>query len=177
MLTIVPTPRQSERAASMAREMGQIRNSITKGSGNFAGFVAEVIVGELLNAQFCSTKDYDLVYNGCTIDVKCKRTAAEPKEHYMNSIAATSTHQDCDYYVFTRWQKYAKVLYILGCISREEYFEKAAFYKKGEREGDNGFVVRADCYSLPISELYPLTMLPGYGSIEEHQATGVADDV
>jgi hypothetical protein len=163
-MIIVPTEKQIDEAKRRAAAMGAIRNSITEGAGNMAGFIGEIIVGEYLGAEFKSTKDYDIVYNNYTVDVKTKVTTAPPLPHYMCSIAATSTHQECDWYVFCRWHKYKKVLYVLGCMPREEFFEHAEFFSKGDKEGDNGFTVRADCYSLPISKLYSL----------EHLTSGVS---
>jgi len=156
--TIIPTDEQKEKACELAKEMGHIRNSITKGQGNFAGFIAEIIVADLLNAKRAPTKDYDLILNdGRTVDVKTKRTTVIPKPYYDCSIAATSTHQGCDLYVFTRYME-GGVLYILGDCSKEDYFNRARFLKRGEKDGDNGFIVKADCYNLPISELTNLVV-------------------
>jgi hypothetical protein len=156
--TIIPTDEQKEKACELSKEMGHIRNSITKGQGNFAGFIAEIIVADLLNAERSPTKDYDLILNdGRTVDVKTKRTTVIPKPYYDCSIAATSTHQGCDLYVFTRYME-GGALYILGDCSKEDYFNRARFLKRGEKDGDNGFIVKADCYNLPISELTNLVV-------------------
>jgi hypothetical protein len=44
-------------------------------------------------------------------------------------------------------------------MTREEYFDTARFLKKGEKDGDNGFVVKADCYNVPIKDLYDISLL------------------
>jgi len=63
------------KAREQAVEMGKLHNSITKGQGNIAGFIGEIITAELLNATQQNTYDYDLVLtNGETVDVKTKRT-------------------------------------------------------------------------------------------------------
>ena len=133
--------------------MGAIKNSITKGEGNAAGFLAEIVVASLLDAEMKSTKNYDLVLkNGDTVDVKTKRTKVPPKDYYECSIAETSLHQDCDYYVFTRCLPDGTI-YILGDCSKSDYFERAKFLKQGEPDGDNGFIVKANCFNLPIKDL------------------------
>ena len=158
MQTIIPTDKQKDKARELAKEMGHIRNSITKGKGNFAGFLAEVVVAELLGVTRSPTKDYDLTLNdGRTVDVKTKRTTVVPKPYYDCSIAATSTHQGCDLYIFTRYME-GGALYVLGDCSKEDYFKRARFLKKGDKDGDNGFVVKADCYNLPIAELTNLVV-------------------
>ena len=153
MRTIIPTDEQKKLAHKLAKQMGSIRNSITRGEGNAAGFLGEIVVSDLLGIDREATKDYDMVMSdGRTIDVKTKRTTVIPKKYYDCSIASTSTHQNCDYYVFTRCMKDGTI-YILGDCGKDDYFNRARFLKKGEQDGDNGYVVRADCYNLPISEL------------------------
>jgi hypothetical protein len=156
--TIIPTKKQKDKARELAKEMGHIRNSITKGEGNFAGFLAEVVVADMLGVKRSPTKDYDLTLDdGRTVDVKTKRTTVAPKPYYDCSIAATSTHQDCDMYIFTRYIE-GGALYVLGDCSKDDYFNRARLLKRGDKDGDNGFVVRADCYNLPISELTNLVV-------------------
>lgn len=43
--------------------------------------------------------------------------------------------------------------WILGLKNKNDYFNEARFLKKGKKYGDNGFVVKADCYNLQISQL------------------------
>jgi hypothetical protein len=156
--TIIPTKKQKDKARELAKEMGHIRNSITKGEGNFAGFLAEVVVADMLGVKRSPTKDYDLTLDdGRTVDVKTKRTTVAPKPYYDCSIAATSTHQDCDMYIFTRYIE-GGALYVLGDCSKDDYFNRARLLKRGDKDGDNGFVVKADCYNLPISELTNLVV-------------------
>jgi len=160
MQAVIPTDKQKDKARELAKEMGHIRNSITKGEGNFAGFLAEIVVADLLGVERSPTKDYDLTLNdGRTVDVKTKRTNFDvvPKPYYDCSIAATSTHQGCDLYIFTRHME-GGLLYVLGDCSKEDYFNRARFLKKGDKDGDNGFVVKADCYNLPIAELTHLVV-------------------
>lgn len=153
MKIIKPTEDQKSLAHKKANKMGSIKNSITQGKGNAAGFLAELVVAELLNADIKSTKDYDIVTkDGKTIDVKTKRTKVPPRDYYECSIAETSLHQVCDYYVFTRCLPDGTI-YILGDCEQEDYFSRARKLIKGEADGDNGYVVKANCFNLPISEL------------------------
>lgn len=132
--------------------MGAIRNSIRRGGGNAVGFLAEIMLADYLRASREPCKDYDLVWDGKRIDVKTKETTVPPREYYDNSVAATSTHQECDGYIFCRYIRQGS-LYVLGYKSKEDYFKEARFLKKGDSDGDNGYIVRADCYNLTIAEL------------------------
>jgi hypothetical protein len=50
-----------------------------------------------------------------------------------------------------------KTAWYLGSISKEEFFKKAVFRKKGEFDPDSPptrkFYFTADCYNVPASEL------------------------
>jgi len=142
------------RARDMAEAMGKIRNSITAGQGNIAGFIGELIVKELLGAEHQSTKDYDLVLsNGETVDVKTKRTSVAPLAHYDCSVAKLSLHQQCDHYAFCRVKNDYTTCWFFGLIPHDRYFEIARFLKKGEVDPANNFTVKSDCYNVAISEI------------------------
>lgn len=142
-----------DKAKSKSNQMGQLRNSITKGAGNIHGFLGEIITAQELKAEENNTYDYDIKLNGLTIDVKTKRVNTPPKNFYECSIAALNTKQKCDFYVFTRILKTMESGWILGYLSKEDYFKKATFLKKGMIDPSNGWTVSTDCYNLPISEL------------------------
>lgn len=141
-------------AAEMALDMGAIRNSITRGQGNLSGFLGESIILRHLGGVYSPCKDYDIISeSGMKIDVKTKRTSAEPLEYYQCSVASTSLHQKCDAYAFVRVMNDMTRGWVLGLITRDEFFSNAVFYKKGEKEGDNGFTVKQDCYSMTIKDI------------------------
>ena len=82
-----------------------------------------------------------------------------PKNYYDCSVAAFNTKQKCSHYIFTRILNDLSKGWVLGWMSKEDYFTKARFLKKGEQDGDNGFIVKADCYNLPIDKLHPIEIL------------------
>ena len=141
------------KAKAKASEMGTLRNSITKGAGNIHGFLGEIITAQELKAEESNTYDYDIKLNGSTIDVKTKRVNTSPKSFYECSIAALNTKQKCDFYVFTRILKNMESGWILGYLSKEDYFKKATLLKKGMVDPSNGWTVRTNCYNLPILDL------------------------
>ena len=162
MIEVTITENIVEKAQRKARSMGRINNSITKGAGNLAGFIGEEVVNLFVGGKINNTYDYDIVKGDVKIDVKTKRCTSPPKAHYDCSIAALSTHQKCDKYIFVRveWHKNKpdewKRAWILGEISKKEYFKKARWLKKGDIDKSNNFVVKADCHNLKISDLNPL---------------------
>lgn len=142
------------KARDKASEMGQLNNSILRGGGNVAGFLGEVIAAEVLNGMENNTYNYDMILDdGKTVDVKTKQTSVKPKPHYGCTVSKASAKQQCDYYAFVRVKNDFTVGWFLGMMEKDAFLEKAKFWKKGELDTDNNYVVRADCYTLSIAEL------------------------
>ena len=154
MIEIKPSLDSINEAKSMANEMGKLRNSITKGDGNIAGFLGEIMMRKYFNAEQSNTYDYDLTLpDGMTVDVKTKRTSVKPKEHYDCSIAALNTKQRCDYYAFVRVLNDYSRGWFLGLIPKEDYFKSSLLMRKGDIDPDNNFTVKTDCYNMSINNL------------------------
>lgn len=157
MIEVEITEQMKQRAWRKAREMGKLKNSITKGDGNIAGFLGEQVANFVICGDISNTYDYDIVKDGTTYDVKTKRCTSEPKPNYECSVASYNTVQKCDMYVFVRIEnidgKWGRA-WVLGYMPKKEYYEKAKKLFKGQRDGDNWFKVKSDCYNLRIDELY-----------------------
>lgn len=154
MIAVTITNEMLAKARAKAKEMGRLRNSIERGGGNLAGFLGELIYLEVEGGRWDNTYEYDVMRpDGKTVDVKTKRTKVAPKPYYECSVADFNTSQDCDYYAFVRVSYDNSVGWYLGKIPRKTYYEKATFMKRGDLDPSNNFVVKADCYNLPISEL------------------------
>lgn len=157
MIEITPTEAQRKEARLTAGNTTGLQGSITRGGGSPAGTLGEILVRDMMDYRQINTKDYDLYTDqGTRIDVKTKRCTSAPKEYYECSIAAHGTRQECDEYVFVRVLNNLTRAWILGSISKDEYFEKAVRHKKGEVDESNNFTFKADCYNLQISELWPI---------------------
>ena len=142
------------KARDKAAEMGKLRNSITSGAGNIAGFIGEAIAQQVLGGKLDNTYDYDLVLdNGTKIDVKTKQTSVKPLDSYDCSIANLNTKQQCDYYAFVRVKNDFTVGWYLGVYEKQQYMLDAVFMKRGTIDPSNGYVVKSDCYNLKINQL------------------------
>lgn len=158
MIEVVVTANMLVEARDKAAEMGKLRNSITSGAGNIAGFIGEAITQQVLGGSLENTYDYDLILdNGTTIDVKTKQTSVKPLETYECSIANLNTTQRCNFYAFVRVKNDFAVGWYLGVYPKEQYMKDAVFMKKGTIDPSNGYVVKSDCYNLKINQLkeYP----------------------
>ena len=143
------------------RDEGQMnKRSFMKGEGNFVGFLGEYMV-ESIRSDFkhVDSFDYDFSCPKGTVDVKTKHQTVpfEPRGDYEASVDVNSMHQRVDYYIFCRVFKdktgQFKHGWILGGISKKEFLEKARRLKKGDQDGDNGYIVKQDCYNLRYDQL------------------------
>lgn len=157
MIEVEITPEMYRLAWAKSRDMGKLKKSITEGEGNIAGYLGEIIANQFIGGEISNTYDYDIIApNGAKIDVKTKRCKSEPLPHYECSVAAYNTVQKCDYYAFVRVEcinnEYTRGWY-LGHIQKDSYYYNSRKLFKGQRDGDNWFTVKADCYNLPITSL------------------------
>lgn len=142
-----------QEAERKSRELGTLRNSITGGQGNLAGFVGEVLAQRVIGGTLENTYDYDLVSpSGVRVDVKTKRTTVKPKPFYNCSVADFNTTQNCDYYCFVRVHENMKVGWFLGVYPKDDFYRDATFNRKGEPDGPR-FKFTADCYNIRIDQL------------------------
>ena len=157
MIEVKITEDMKKRAWAKSREMGVIKNSIMKGDGNIAGFLGEEVANVVIGGTINNTYDYDLVAeDGTKYDVKTKRCTSPPKPYYDCSVANFNTKQKCDRYVFVRIENKNKRwgrAWVLGWLTHDDYFKKARKLTKGQKDPSNGFIVRADCHNVAISEL------------------------
>ena len=143
-----------DKARVKAKDMGRLNNSILKGRGSLAGFIGEQIALHSLGGVWENTYEYDLILpDGSKVDVKTKQTSVTPLPEYDCSVANFNTKQECDMYAFVRVKGDLTVGWYLGSVTKEEYFKKARFMKKGDIDPSNNYKVRADCYNLTIKEL------------------------
>lgn len=154
MIEITPTKEQIEQARQEASNLGSLSGSITRGAGNVAGFLGEILVAELLAATRHNTYDFDMLdKNNIKIDVKTKRCTSAPKDFYDCVVPAHGTKQACDDYVFVRILENLKKAWILGRKPKKEFYANAIYRKKGDVDESCGFVYKASCYVLPMNQL------------------------
>ena len=156
MIEVTITEEMKQRAWRKSRAMGELNHSITKGDGNIAGFLGEEVANQIIGGEISNTYDYDIVKGDIKYDVKTKRCTSQPRPYYECSVAAYNQKQACDHYVFVRIEnikgKWGRA-WVLGSYPKSRYFTDAKFLKKGQKDGDNGFKVKADCYNISIKDL------------------------
>lgn len=148
------TPEMRERAEKKAKELGELKNSITRGQGNLVGFLGEEIAHSVLGGEIKNTGDYDIVLEDeRKVDVKSKKCSGPPEDHYDCSVANYNTSQECDEYCFVRVLKDYSKGWVCGTMAKADFYRKATFWQQGQFDPRNRWRCKADCYSLPISQL------------------------
>ena len=151
-----------DQASQWANDLGGIKNSITRGDGNYAGRLGELALAKHLGVEVEDHKDYDLIYNDSKVEVKTKRRATKPKPNYTVNIASTSRHQKPDTYAFLSVEysdrdiggNYSDLLkiWLCGYKSADQFFEEAEFWPKGTPDPPF-FKTHRDMYVMKIEEL------------------------
>lgn len=158
------TPDMKRVALEKSREMGLIKNSILKSEGNETGFLGEEVIkwwlGDKGEVSGRNTYEYDFLFNSKRCEVKTKLTTVVPKSHYDCSVANYNPNQKCDFYIFVRVMSSSDKAWILGYISKDEFFRNSVFLMKGDLDPSNNYTVKADCYNIKISSLLDIKNLP-----------------
>jgi len=157
MIEVDITKEMISRALELSKALGNLKHSIRGGEGNLAGFLGEECVLKAFpKASRDNDYQHDLVLENKRLEVKTKDRTVIPRTYYECSVPSYNTHQDADYYVFVsllrKGDEYVKG-YIVGYMRKSEYYQKARHLKRGDLDTSNNFVVKADCWNLPISEL------------------------
>ena len=173
-MRIIPhTDEMVQKAEVMASDLGALRNSITGGQGNIAGYLGECAVAQYIDATMIpNDRDYDLIKSGRRIEIKTKRRTVPPKLDYDVSIAETSTHQKPDLYIFVSlefggWSVSSeghreyhdlKHVWLLGKKDPDAYFSESSMILQGDVDGRNNFVTHRNMYNHPIRRLDPVEL-------------------
>jgi hypothetical protein len=165
-VSIPETVREAFRdyADEWADTVGSLRGSIEDGDGNFAGKFGELLFQHVFGGRIVDGYDYDLLYNGLTIDVKTKRRTVHAEPHYEASIADWNPDQSCDLYYFVSVVVTDTDAYhtadLCGYLSPDAYHNRATFHEQGDRDPDNNFEFTADCWNLAYKHLNRKRSLP-----------------
>ena len=152
---------QLENAQARADALGRLNRSFTKGKSNIYGMLGEEIVANFVAGTVADTYDYDIVDpSGLKIDVKTKKTTSceAPASHFTATVWGGNTKQKCDAYVFVRvcTDLDKRLAWICGWMPKNEFYETAIEYKRGQVDRENGYKVHADCWNVRIDRLHRL---------------------
>ena len=149
-----------EEAKKEAKEQGVLRNSFTRGDRTVSSILAEIMFCKYSGAKRESTYDYDCILDGKKIDVKSKECSSIPMPMYEVGVPVSQEKQQCDTYAFCRIYKSLEKGWILGFMTKNEYYEKAYPCEAGQVD-DNGMKYKAPSWNMRIGELHDIEYLKG----------------
>lgn len=145
----------------LAAKYASNSTSIRGGAGHYYAKIGEIMVSEYYDWKHVDTYDND-VYASRTnlrVEVKVKQRTVKPRAHYLASVAAYNTKQDCDNYLFCSVVG-DRELYIIGWYPKPSFISDATFYRRGDPDPQSppgqDWRFRADCYNIPYARLNQL---------------------
>jgi hypothetical protein len=161
------TEEMLQEAKRKSDDLGELRNSITRGEGNVAGFLGEMIAQKVIGGNIQNTRDYDIVTDDDeTWDVKTKRCHGSPEDHWEVSVTNYNTTQKCKRYIFVRILKDYTKGWVIGELPKEEYFTKATFIQQGQYDPRNHWRAKCDCWNVVFTDLNEVKQIKPSGSEE-----------
>lgn len=139
------------------KKMGVLDGSVKKGGGNKTGFLGEFAFLEAFGGERHHDYEYDIMYDDTKVEVKTKKRTVDPQPHYQADIFDLNTEQECDIYYFVSINSETNTVWMCGYLTPDEFYERATFMEKGERNHGNGHVYQEDCWVLPYTELKKLS--------------------
>ena len=100
--------------------------------------------------------DYDFLFYGKRVDVKTKDRTVAPLPNFGCDIPNHQRHQAVDFYFFVSLLRVGETFtkgFLLGYISKAQFFERATFYVAGETDKSCAFQYRIDTWNLKINDL------------------------
>ena len=122
-----------------------------------AGILGEIVFKALYPVAIISTVyDYDFIYQGKRVDVKCKLRSAPPNWGQEASVYAYQLRKNStDVYYFMSTTPQFEWVWICGYIERNELMlnPKSRLWKAGEFDKSNGKVFSQDTLSISYRNL------------------------
>ena len=136
-------------------DFSSLRNSITKGDSQMYGAIGEVVAMDYLIAsgvptEYVGCKDYDLMCDCVSIDVKTIRVNRPPIPTFNANISAHNTRQNTFMYLWVYVTEDMSTAWLVGWLDKETFFEEAKLNKVGDEDG-GGWKFKSDTYTMKLS--------------------------
>ena len=141
------------------------------GDGNqkeqLTGIIGQTVLSDLLGVPRPTGADgfdngVDFIINGQKVDIKTMSRTVPVKPHYVHNFIGYQKNYNVGFYIFASYNTRTEVLSFCGFVSKEEFLERARFYKKGDlryRDDGTSFPTKAPLYEIQQSDLNPTNSL------------------
>lgn len=148
-------------ARKEAKEMGALKNSLTKGRGNAIGMLGEILAHRFLGGKRVGSTNrfYDIVTpSGLRVDVKTTCMVLTPRKHHLARAYYKECEREflatkCDAYFFVRACRTLRSAYLVGWLSAEDFAGKADFTPEGSINPHDKRVVQSPEFTIPLRML------------------------
>tara|TARA_R110000803_G_C11789287_1_gene297794 strand:+ start:40 stop:582 length:543 start_codon:yes stop_codon:yes gene_type:complete len=130
------------------------------------GIIGQNIICDALDLPLMKAEGFDggvdIILNDKSIDIKTMGRKVYPRDYYVNNLIASQLKYDVDAYLFCSYNKIADVLTVCGWTDKENFMNKAKFYKEGEnriRSNGTSFLSKADFYEIENKDLFSVNSL------------------
>lgn len=113
---------------------------------------------------------FDLTVGKIKVDVKTQKTAHPLYDLNANMHRVVRNLSNCaDVVIWVNWAVEKDITRVVGCMSHDEFLEKANLHKAGTNDGD--YTYHEDTYDVKLGQLKTLESI--FGSIVQEKSTGV----
>lgn len=150
-----------QKKAQFLYKFYNLSDSITEGRSQIYGALGEILVHDYFHHRgysmsFSSCYNYDMTVNFHKVEVKTLRIADPPKPNFRYSATVSSTQrQQYDHIFFVNVLESLQKGWLMGYCSKQEFCSKAQLNLKGT-QAENGFVYKADDYTISATQLTPV---------------------
>ena len=167
-MRVVPlTDEMKVKAKGKSDALGEIRNSIRHGEGNYVGYLGEEAIAAYLGANLMSCEDgeakygHDLIlFSGEKAEVKTKKRRVPPRDFYKAAVAETSRHQRPDVYIFMSYDELRDEMWVVGQKGYAEFWAKAMYVVSGAEDASNTWTASAAHYAIEHKDLDEIVIIP-----------------
>lgn len=146
-------------ALDRASKVPALRNSDTQNHGTKIAALSDLMVEKTWGGRIVSDMSFDFDWISPKLylfEIKAKERNVVPQPWHNCAVKEYNTKQRCDYYLFTSiFADYSRG-WILGYVSKKDFFEQARFFEKGQVDDDprgDKYVFPSSCYNLKIEQL------------------------
>ena len=167
-MRVVPlTDEMKVKAKGKSDALGEIRNSIRHGEGNYVGYLGEEARAAYLGANLMRCEDgvekdgHDLIlFSGEKAEVKTKKRRVPPRDLYKAAVAETSRHQRPDVYIFMSYDELRDEMWVVGQKGYTEFWAKAMYVVSGAEDASNTWTASAAHYAIEHKDLDEIVIIP-----------------
>jgi hypothetical protein len=138
MITYTVPIQVTEAGRLKAVRMDKLKKTIRPGAA-IAGHIGEWAYQQLRpTAKYVDLADYDFLFNGLRVEIKAVAQNGIPRHDHHWNVSEKSRHQQHDRFVFCSVLNDFSQVFIVGWLTREEFFGDAnrkpiaRFFKDGE---------------------------------------------